>query len=113
MRNSLNPKHAGYNLGATDSLPRPGDFPIGSEHSRAAARAMLQARKSSRRIIRFIHHVPRPDRSRQNVKRIPGLDRRRVPTAPRDHDKPYVMSRFEDIDGDLYEWVYQPAGVGL
>jgi hypothetical protein len=28
--------------GATDSLPRPGDFPLGSPESRAVARAMLQ-----------------------------------------------------------------------
>jgi hypothetical protein len=30
--------------GATDSGPKPGDFPLGSELSRAAARAMLSAR---------------------------------------------------------------------
>ena len=34
-------------LGATDSGPRPGRFPLGSAQSRAAARAMLVARKAS------------------------------------------------------------------
>jgi hypothetical protein len=33
-------------LGATDSSPRPGCFALGSEQSRAAARAMLIARKA-------------------------------------------------------------------
>lgn len=33
-------------LGATDSGPRPGRFPLGSPQSRAAARAMLAARES-------------------------------------------------------------------
>jgi hypothetical protein len=34
-------------LGATDSGPRPGRFPLGSAQSRAAARAILGARKAS------------------------------------------------------------------
>ena len=34
-------------LGATDSGPRPGAFPVGSVQSRAAARSMLMARRSS------------------------------------------------------------------
>jgi hypothetical protein len=32
---------------ATDSGPKPGDFPLGSEKSRAAARAMLAAREEA------------------------------------------------------------------
>jgi hypothetical protein len=35
-------------LGATDSGPRPGGFPIGSAQSRAAARAMLMARDANK-----------------------------------------------------------------
>jgi len=34
-------------LGATDSGPRPGSFPIGSAQSRAAARTLLEARKGA------------------------------------------------------------------
>jgi len=34
-------------LSATDTGPRPGHFPLGSAQSRAAARAMLVARKAS------------------------------------------------------------------
>jgi hypothetical protein len=33
--------------GATDSGPRPADFPLGSQQSRAAARAMLEARNAT------------------------------------------------------------------
>src|ERR1700722_13272028 len=33
-------------LGATYSAPRPGRFPLGSAQSRAAARALLEARQS-------------------------------------------------------------------
>jgi hypothetical protein len=35
-------------LGATDSGPRPGRFPLGSVQSRAAARAMLEARDANK-----------------------------------------------------------------
>lgn len=34
---------------ATDSTPRPGDFPIGSPQSRAAARALVEKRKPPER----------------------------------------------------------------
>ena len=40
-------------LGATDSGPRPGGFPVGSVQSRAAARVMLVARKASENELRF------------------------------------------------------------
>src|SRR5664279_2580408 len=33
-------------LGATESGPKPGEFPLGSEKSRAAARAVLSAREA-------------------------------------------------------------------
>jgi hypothetical protein len=42
-------------LGATDSSPRPGCFPVGSAQSRAAARAMLVARREAEKGgIRFV-----------------------------------------------------------
>jgi hypothetical protein len=41
-------------LGATASTPRPGCFPLGSAQSRAAARAMLAARKESEDGLCFV-----------------------------------------------------------
>ena len=43
---------------ATDSGPRPADFPIGSPESRAAARAALEHR--SRNLTFLIMGIPRP-----------------------------------------------------
>jgi hypothetical protein len=43
----LTSKGAQGRLGATDSGPRPGRFPLGSAQSRAAARALLLARKAT------------------------------------------------------------------
>jgi hypothetical protein len=40
----MNTRIYGLGQGATDSLPKPGDFPLGSPESRAAARALLQRR---------------------------------------------------------------------
>lgn len=40
----LKPKDSRWRQSATDSYPQPGDFPLGSPESRAAARAMLQRR---------------------------------------------------------------------
>jgi hypothetical protein len=40
-------------LAATDSSPRPGAFALGSAESRAAARAILEARKASEDELRF------------------------------------------------------------
>jgi hypothetical protein len=40
-------------LGATDSGIRPGCFPLGSAQSRAAARAMLEARKADAGMLNF------------------------------------------------------------
>src|SRR6266446_1920884 len=43
--NSLWSKEKGWNKGATYTGPRPGDFPIGSMESRAAARAVVEHAK--------------------------------------------------------------------
>ncbi len=43
--NSLPSKEKGWNKGATDTGPKPGDFPIGSLESRAAARAAVEHAK--------------------------------------------------------------------
>jgi hypothetical protein len=41
-------------LPATERGPRPGDFPVGSPESRAAARALLEKIESDERIFRII-----------------------------------------------------------
>ncbi len=40
-------KRSTARLGATDSTVRPGEYPLGSQLSRAAARAVLSARKAA------------------------------------------------------------------
>ena len=40
--------------GATESAPRPAEFPLGSEISRAAARATLEARASNQEQMRLV-----------------------------------------------------------
>lgn len=42
-----------------DDLPRPDEFPLGSQESRAAARAMLERR--DRVDLRIIVDIPRPN----------------------------------------------------
>ena len=49
----------GESLSATDPPPRPGDFPLGSVESRAAARLALDQESGDRRIV-IVSHVPRP-----------------------------------------------------
>ena len=43
---------------ATKSAPKPGDYPLGSLQSRAAARIMKERKKTEK--IYFITHSPRP-----------------------------------------------------
>lgn len=47
-------------LPATDSTPRPGDFPPGSPESRAAARLRLEFMNDDRDRIKIVSHIPRP-----------------------------------------------------
>jgi hypothetical protein len=56
-------KRAERPLGATDSGVRPGDFPLGSAASRAAARATLEAKRAGRKTVEIIvcPLVPNPD----------------------------------------------------
>jgi len=55
-------------LPATDSTPRPGDFPIGSPESRAAVRAMLKRTPSTTIRATIVHigqdgsKLPAPER---------------------------------------------------
>jgi len=43
-----------------NSMPKPGDFPIGSLESRAAARMRLIRLNDSRKRVRIIHNIPGP-----------------------------------------------------
>jgi hypothetical protein len=47
-------------LSETDSRLKPGSYPLGSPQSRAAARADLERRFSSRRRIEIVCSIPRP-----------------------------------------------------
>ena len=47
-------------LGATEARLRPGEYPLGSAQSRAAARALLERRFAGRRRIDVVSSVPRP-----------------------------------------------------
>jgi hypothetical protein len=52
-------------LPATDGGPKPGDFQIGSEKSRAAAK-LLAGRKKSEEIKLIVNpNIPRPEREKQ------------------------------------------------
>jgi hypothetical protein len=52
--NSLWSKGAGRDRSATEAGPKPGDFPIGSLESRAAARAVLETGERVRLVISAI-----------------------------------------------------------
>jgi len=47
-------------FGGVASAPKPGDFPVGSCESRAAARMRLQQLNANRSTFELIHSVPRP-----------------------------------------------------
>lgn len=44
----------------SNNVPHPGDFPLGSPESRAAARLRLEQMQDNRRNIEIISHIPRP-----------------------------------------------------
>lgn len=61
------------NLPATDSVPKPGDFPLGSPQSRAASRALLERiEQGSEKIRVVIEYIGSPERNR--VLLIPHLN---------------------------------------
>ncbi len=53
---------SGKVLRGVEDDPLPGDFPIGSVESRAAARAMLASGASGPPRFEIVHHVARPRR---------------------------------------------------
>ena|ERR1700690_529279 len=50
-----------------NSMPQPGNFPIGSLESRSAARLRLIRLNESRKRIRFIHNISRPREDESRV----------------------------------------------
>jgi hypothetical protein len=68
---------------------RPGEFPLGSPKSRAAARMLLKNHRDSRRRIELVSNIARPDV---------------------DKAKPY-MSPWSDFGDVLMRMLYVPAGI--
>ena len=77
-------------LAATDSTPKPGNFPIGSPESRAAARLTLEYASDNRERIQLLSHIPWPHGPHQ------------------DHTRPHVGPWQEWADGKLFRIVYVP-----
>jgi len=75
---------------ATDLAPRPGDFPIGSVSSRAAARRMLMERFQDRQRIEFVTNMRLPHQ---------------------DNTKPHATPWSETTDGGLMRMLYVPLGM--
>jgi hypothetical protein len=74
--------------------PRPGNFPIGSPESRAAARMLMGSRRDNRKRIQFVTNVSFPDHD----------------GPPGDRSKLYVTPWTETQDGCLFRFVYVPNG---
>lgn len=73
----------------SDGLPRPEEFPLGSMESRAAARALLEAREKDVRRVQIIHSIPHPNE---------------------DHSRPHVGHWQQWGDGGLMRLIYVPPG---
>ena len=61
-------------LPATDSTPKPGNFPIGSPESRAAARLTLEYASDNRERFEFVSHIPRPNEDNTRPHATPWVD---------------------------------------
>jgi hypothetical protein len=86
------PETSGWRICALPVLPmRPGDFALGSNRSRAAARAALERRFTSRRRIDAVSSVPRPGGDG-------GI---------------HIGTWMECEDGSLYRFSTIPAGVTI
>ena len=75
---------------ATVPGPKPGEFPIGTIQSRAAARMLL-------------------DRARQGRERL--VVRHSIPDPRHDNTKPHATPWGTLTDGRLMRWVYVPPGM--
>ena len=78
-------------LPRSDNAARPGDFPLGSRESRAAARLLLNSLANTRRRIEIVSHIPRPGQ---------------------DGTKPHV-SDWNDFGDALMRMVYVPPGMSF
>lgn len=76
-------------LGASDSTLKPGRFPLGSAESRAAARALLERQRASRKRIDVVSSIPRP-------RAVGGI---------------HIGTWIECDDGSLYRFSTVPAGM--
>jgi hypothetical protein len=55
-------------LSATNASPKPGDYPLGSTESRAAARALADHLTASEEVLRVVvKHIGHPERDREFV----------------------------------------------
>jgi hypothetical protein len=82
-------------LPATNSGPMPGDFPIGSALSRAAARLLMKERRDTRKRITIISNICRPGWDDDSTK-IEGWDM-----------QPHV-GPWQDCGDTLMRVVYRP-----
>jgi len=68
MAASLDFDESGHRLPATNASPRPGDYPLGSTESRAAARALADRLTASGEVLRVIvKHIGSPELNREIV----------------------------------------------
>ena len=81
-------------LSATDLCPRPGDFPIGSALSRAAARMLLKNHRDTRKRIEIVTNALLPDEN----------------GVPHDRAKPFATPWTGD-DRVLVRILYVPEGM--
>jgi hypothetical protein len=59
---------ANARLSATNARPKPGDYPLGSTESRAAARALADRLRVSGEVLRVVvKHIGSPERNREFV----------------------------------------------
>lgn len=86
------PKRSPMRLGATDSGVRPGEYPLGSAQSRAAARALLASRLEGRERVDFVVRC---------IVDVPGFT------------KPQLGEWSECDDGTLMRCSYLPAGMTI
>jgi ribosomal protein L2 len=79
-------------LGATNEGPKPGDFPVGTPQSRAAARAALESLRAGRKRIDVISSIPRPGQKGNEI---------------------HIGDWIEQADGSLFRFSNIPAGMTI
>jgi hypothetical protein len=74
--------------------PKPGDFPLGSAESRAAARMAAEIRQDTRERLEFVSHIPRPWRGEG--------------PEPPDWNKVPRTGPWQDVGGMLLRCAWKP-----